>query len=111
MHSTTTYIVYWDPRNVPTPYPEGYLSGINRFFKDLEHDNGGDQNFYSVLTQYGVSYDTHFGKALMDRNPCPAQTTSRCGTTGLPCMTTTQVGNERTSWGGQGATTVSIPTA
>jgi len=80
MRTSTTYFVYWDPTNAPYPYQEGYESGITTYFKGLAHDDGADQNFYSVLTQYysgstsanDARYETHFGKALIDRDLYPA---------------------------------------
>src|SRR5664279_341089 len=76
MPTTTTYFVYWDPKGAPA-FPAGYQSAITAFFKGLEHDNGTDQNFYSVLTQYGLKYETHFGTAFADKDPYPAET-SEC---------------------------------
>ena len=92
MPSTTTYFVYWQPPGAPA-FPAGYESGITTFFKGLEHDNGGDQNFYSVLTQYGVRYETHFGKALTDKDPYPAESPECAAekTPTKPCVTDLQI--------------------
>jgi hypothetical protein len=73
MPSTTTYFVYWDPKSAPSTFPAGYESGITAYFKGLAAENGSDQNQYSVLTQYEVKYETHFGKALTDKDPYPAE--------------------------------------
>ncbi len=77
MPSNTNYALYWDPTGGPA-YPSGYQSGLNRYFEDLAHDSGGDQNTDSVLTQYGdgagefANYNSHFGGALIDTDPYPA---------------------------------------
>ncbi len=77
MASNTNYALYWDPSSGPE-YPAGYQSGIDRYFEDLAHDSGGDENTDSVLTQYNDSggesaaYDSHFGGALSDTDAYPA---------------------------------------
>lgn len=77
MPSNTNYALYWDPSGGPA-YPAGYQSGLNRYFEDLAHDSGGVQNTDSVLTQYKdgagefANYDSHFGGALIDTDPYPA---------------------------------------
>ncbi len=77
MTSNTNYTLYWDPTK-GTKYPARYQSGINTYFEDLAHDSGGLQNIDSVLAQYSglpgefASYDSHFGGALTDANPYPA---------------------------------------
>ncbi len=77
MPSNTNYALYWDPSGGPE-YPGGYQSGINRYFEDLAHDSGGEQNTDSVLTQYGdeagefANYNSHFGGALIDTDAYPA---------------------------------------
>ncbi len=95
MPTTTTYFVYWQPKGAPA-FPAGYESAITAFFKGVEHDNGSDQNFYSVLGQYGANYETHFGKAIKDKNPYPAES-SDCSENSegpppsKPCISTGQV--------------------
>jgi IPT/TIG domain len=77
MQANTNYTIYWDPSGAPE-YPSGYEAGINRYFEDLAHDSGGNQNTDSVLNQYGDSagefanYNSHFGGALSDTDPYPA---------------------------------------
>ena len=53
-------------------FPKGYETAVTDFFKGLEQENGSDQNFFSVLAQYGL-HDTHFGKAIKDKDPYPAE--------------------------------------
>lgn len=95
MPTTTDYLIYWDPASVPFHYAPGYSSGITKFFKGLEHDNGTDQNFYSALTQYGLSYETHVGKSLKVKDPYPAPT-STCEWEAVAslCLTPAQIGAE-----------------
>jgi hypothetical protein len=86
MPSTTTYFVYWDPKSAPHPFPEGYESGITTYFKGLAAENGSDQNQFSVLTQYEVKYETHFGKALTDKDPYPAGGSECADALTRPCI-------------------------
>ena len=77
MTSNTNYPLYWAPAG-ESAYPAGYISGIDRWFSDLAHDSGGLLNTDSVLTQYGdkeggfANYNSHFGGALIDTDPYPA---------------------------------------
>ena len=93
MPTTTTYFVYWDPKGAPA-FPAGYQSAITAFFKGLEHDNGTDQNFYSVLTQYGLKYETHFGTAFADKDPYPAETSECAARPSTPCVSLVQIQKE-----------------
>ncbi len=94
MPTTTTSFVYWQPKGAPA-FPKGYETAVTDFFKGLEQENGGDQNFYSVLTQYGVNDKTHFGKAIKDKDPYPAES-SGCDLAepaplSRPCISVLQV--------------------
>ncbi len=94
MPTTTTSFVYWQPKGAPA-FPKGYETAVTDFFKGLEHENGGDQNFYSVLTQYGVNDETHFGKAIKDKDPYPSES-SGCDLAepappSRPCISALQV--------------------
>lgn len=77
MPSNTNYTIYWAPPGAPA-YPAEYQSGINRYLEDLAHDSGGAQNVDSVSAQYKdaagqfANYASHFGGALIDTNPYPA---------------------------------------
>ncbi|HUA49732.1 MAG TPA: IPT/TIG domain-containing protein [Solirubrobacteraceae bacterium] len=97
MPSTTTYFVYWDPKSAPHPFPEGYESGITTYFKGLAAENGSDQNQYSVLTQYEVKYETHFGKALTDKDPYPAEDAECAHSPTTPCVGSGQLEAELAS--------------
>ena len=99
MPSNTNYGLYWDPAGAPS-YPAGYQAGIDRYFEDLAHDSGGIQNTDSILVQYtdgageAAAYDSHFGGALIDTDPYPAN-----GCTAAPiCLTEEQVRAEITSY-------------
>jgi IPT/TIG domain/Phosphate-induced protein 1 conserved region len=93
MPTTTTYFVYWHPKGAPA-FPAGYKSAITAFFKGLAHDNGTDQNFYSVLTQYGLKYETHFGEAITDKDPYPAETSECAERPSTPCVSLVQIQEE-----------------
>ncbi|HEV3057476.1 MAG TPA: hypothetical protein VGY48_04470, partial [Vicinamibacterales bacterium] len=95
MPSNTNYALYWDPKGGPK-YPSDYQSGLNRFFEDLAHDSGGHENVDSVATQYNdyagdfAGYSSHFGGALIDEDPYPAN-----GCTRAPiCLTDAQLRTE-----------------
>lgn len=95
MASNTNYTLYWAP-SPASEYPAGYETGIDRYFEDLAHDSGGVQNTDSVLTQYGdaagelADYDSHFGGALIDTDPYPADGCS----VALICFTDQQLRTE-----------------
>jgi hypothetical protein len=95
MPANTNYALYWDPAGA-SEYPAGYQAGVDRFFEDLAHDSGGLLNTDSILTQYdgpvGVhaEYDSHFGGALIDSDPYPAN-----GCAAAPiCLTDPQIRSE-----------------
>ena len=99
MPSNTNYALYWDPTGGPE-YPAGYETGLNRYFEDLAHDSGGVQNIDSVLTQYKdtagefANYSSHFGGALIDGDPYPAN-----GCSAAPiCFTDEQLRAEITKY-------------
>jgi PKD domain-containing protein/IPT/TIG domain-containing protein len=77
MASNTNYAFYWAPSGGPA-YPAEYESGINQYFEDLAHDSGGPGNVDSVASQYNdatgefAQYESHFGGALIDTRPYPA---------------------------------------
>ena len=54
------------------------MFGIARYFTDLQHDSGGNQNVDSVDPQYNdltgavAKYDVRFGGVLVDTDPYPA---------------------------------------
>ena len=99
MPANTNYTLYWDPPGAPA-YPAGYEAGINRFFEDLADDSGGLFNSDSILTQYGdskghfASYSSHFGGALIDTDPYPADGCSAAPT----CLTDAQIRAELVSF-------------
>jgi hypothetical protein len=60
-------------------FDAGYESVINRYFTDVAHDSGGNQNVYSVATQYydnpgtvPIQYQSTAGGSYVDHNPLPA---------------------------------------
>lgn len=99
MVSNTNYTFYWEPPGAPR-YPAGYERGVNRYFRDLAHDSGGTQNVDSVSAQYDDSsgvfaaYDSHFGGALIDTDPYPANGCRRAAI----CFTDAQMRAELTSY-------------
>ena len=77
MPSNTDYIVFWSPSGLGAYGPE-YVAGLERWFSDLAHDSGGNQNSDSVSAQYRdltgafSRYDVTFGGGLLDTHPYPA---------------------------------------
>src|SRR3954466_14078527 len=51
MPSYTDYMLMWSPSGLGA-YPDGFVSGISRYFSDLAHDSGGNQNVDSIGPQY-----------------------------------------------------------
>jgi hypothetical protein len=99
MPSNTNYTIYWDPVKAPE-YPAEYQSGINRYLEDLAHDSGGFQNVDSVSAQYKdaaaefAKYESHFGGAIIDTDPYPA---NGCSAATI-CLTDAQLRAELTSY-------------
>ncbi len=95
MPSNTNYTIYWAPTGSPA-YPTGYQTGVNRYLQDLAHDSGGHQNVDSVSTQYNdaarefSNYDSHFGEALVDKDPYPV---GECAAA-TKCFTSVQIEEE-----------------
>jgi hypothetical protein len=98
MPSNTDYMVMWSPGGLGA-YPSGFTSGIARYFTDLQHDNGGNQNVDSVEPQYNdltgavANYDVTFGGVLVDTDPYPA---SQCPVNApvTNCLTDGQIQQE-----------------
>jgi hypothetical protein len=99
MPSNNNYAFYWAPAGAPE-YPAEYQSGINTFFEDLAHDNGGTQNVESVATQYSdaaaefAAYNSHFAGAIIDTEKYPP---SGC-TAATICLTDAQLQAELTKY-------------
>jgi len=98
MPSNTAYMVLWSPGGL-SAYGSEYVSGIERYFKDLAHDSGGSKNTNSVATQYAdatgakVAYRISFGGVLLDTDPYPA---SKCPVNSpvTHCVTDPQIQQE-----------------
>jgi PKD repeat protein len=107
MPSNTDYMVLWSPKGVGAYSEEPrrdnaserepqYVSGVERYFRDLAHDNGGNQNVDSVSTQYNdltgavSNYAVTFGGALVDTDPYPK---SECPVSKpvIECLTDAQI--------------------
>jgi hypothetical protein len=98
MPSNTDYMVLWSPTGLGA-YPAGYVSGLERYFKDLAHDSGGHQNVDSTSAQYAdltgafALYKSTFGGALVVTDPYPA---SQCPVAApvTACLTDAQLQTE-----------------
>jgi hypothetical protein len=99
MASNTNYLIYWDPPGA-TAYPSEYQAGVNQFFIDLAHDSGGHENADSVSAQYNdaaaefANYSSHFGGALIDTDPYPANGCTKA----TICLTDEQLRTELTQY-------------
>ncbi|MGB9183183.1 MAG: PKD domain-containing protein [Solirubrobacteraceae bacterium] len=100
MPSNTDIMLFWSPKGYsaygsPGNPPE-YVTGIEQYWKDLQHDSGGNQNADSTSTQYGdltgafARYQVTYGGAILDTNPYPA---SQCPASGpvTNCLTDAQI--------------------
>jgi hypothetical protein len=78
MTDNTVYTVFW----VPPGYSlePGYQPGMNKYFQDVQADNGKNSNVYDVQTQYAqgtgsstryIQYRTSFGGTVVDHNALP----------------------------------------
>jgi PKD domain len=102
MPSNTDYMLMWSPNGLGA-YPDGFVSGIAQYFKDLAHDSGGNQNVDSVGPQYNdltgavANYDVTFGGVLVDTDPYPA---SQCPVNSptTNCLTDAQIQQEIESY-------------
>lgn len=98
MPSNTDYMIFWSPTGLGAYGPE-YVSGLQRYFRDLAHDSGGHQNTDSVSAQYNdltgavARYDVRFGGSLLDTQPYPK---SLCPVHGrvIECLTDAQIQHE-----------------
>jgi hypothetical protein len=98
MPSNTDFMLMWSPGGL-SAYPKGFVFGISRYFRDLQHDSGGIQNVDSVGPQYNdltgavANYAVRFGGVMTDTDPYPA---SQCpvNTPVTNCLTDGQIQNE-----------------
>jgi IPT/TIG domain-containing protein/PKD domain-containing protein len=99
MSSNTNYAFYWRPVGA-SAYPAGYQTGVDQYFEDLAHDSGGTQNVESISSQYNdasgqfARYDSHFGAAILDTDPYPANGCARAAV----CLTDAQLRAELLSY-------------
>jgi hypothetical protein len=107
MTSNTNYTFYWRPITAPA-YPAGFTSGVNTYFKDLEHDSGLSlsSNVDSVASQYNgaagefAEYKSKFGGELIDEHAYPTSG----GCTRAPiCLTDEQIKTELVKYIGEHA--------
>jgi hypothetical protein len=102
MPSNTNYMVLWSPQGT-SAYPPEFVGGIARYFQDLSHDSGGDQNVDSVGPQYNdltgatARYAVRFGGVLLDTDPYPQ---SQCPVNApvTACLTDAQIQQELVSF-------------
>src|ERR1700755_3369957 len=103
MPSNTNFMLLWSPQGLGA-YPNGFVSGIARYFRDIAHDSGGRQNVDSIGPQYNdltgarVNYDSRFGGILVDTDPyppteCPVGGSGVTGTV-TDCLTDPQIQQE-----------------
>jgi PKD repeat protein len=99
MPSNTNYTFYWAPKGSPS-YPAEYQPGVDQYLEGLAHDSGGHENVDSVSAQYNdaagafAKYESHFGGAILDTDPYPANGCTRAAI----CLTDAQLQAELTSY-------------
>jgi Phosphate-induced protein 1 conserved region len=103
MRTNTTYAIYWFPSGSTCGAAscDSYVSGVDRFFKDVAAASGSDSNVYSVDTQYSdttgpIAYQSAFGGAFVADAPFPAYnpSTSCTQAPNAVCLTDQQVRTE-----------------
>jgi PKD repeat protein len=100
MPSSTDIMLFWSPNGYAAygagKTPPEYVTGIEQYWKGLQHDSGGNQNVDSISTQYGdltgafARYQVTYGGAILDTDPYP---TSQCPASGYVhnCLTDPQI--------------------
>jgi hypothetical protein len=104
MRTNTTYAIYWFPSGSACGVSascDSYVSGVDRFFKDVAAASGSDSNVYSVDTQYSdatgpIAYQSTFGGAFIADAPFPPYNPSTSCTQApyAVCLTDQQVRTE-----------------
>jgi hypothetical protein len=105
MRTNTTYAIYWFPAGstcgAADPTCDAYISGVDRYFKDVAAASGTNRNVHSVDTQYSdttgpIAYQSTFGGAFLDGDPFPPFNPSTSCTDGTypVCLTDQQVQTE-----------------
>jgi hypothetical protein len=96
MPSSTDIMLFWSPGGYKAYGSHEYATGIEQYWKDLQADDGGNQNVDSISTQYGdttgafANYQVTYGGAILDTNPYP---TSQCPAASpvTNCLTDAQI--------------------
>jgi hypothetical protein len=92
MLTNTTYAIFWGPSN---SWDSGYQTLIDRFFGDVQADNGKSTNVYASDTQYynaattKIAYNSTVGGFRLDTNAYPASGCTDQAT--AICLTDTQL--------------------
>ena len=100
MPSNTDIMLFWSPTGY-TAYgspgnPPEYVTGIEQYWQNLQHDSGGNQNVDSISGQYGdltgafARYHVTYGGAILDTDAYP---TSQCPVSAplTNCLTDAQI--------------------
>lgn len=106
MPSNTDYTIYWSPHGL-SAFPAEYVSGIAKYFYDVERDSGGHGDVDSVAAQYNdapgdtANYAADVGAQLVDTDPFPA---GGCpAKPGRTCLTDAQIESEFIAYRGYAA--------
>jgi hypothetical protein len=102
MRTNTTYTIFWLPAGSTCgesdPTCDTYISGVDRYFKDVAAASGSDSNVYSVDTEYSdttgpIAYQSTFGGAFIDEHAFPAYDPNTSCTDGTYpiCLTDQQI--------------------
>jgi hypothetical protein len=80
MRTNATYVIYWLPTGstcgAADPTCDTYISGVDRYFKDVAAASGSDSNVYSVDTEYSdttgpIAYQSTYRGAFIDEHAFP----------------------------------------
>jgi hypothetical protein len=102
MRTNTTFTIFWLPAGstcgASDPTCDTYISGVDRYFKDVAAASGSHNNVYSVDTEYSdttgpIAYQSTFGGAFIDEHPFPAYDPNTSCTDGTysVCLTDQQI--------------------
>lgn len=76
MPHTDVYTIYWDPSG--TAFSPAYKQLVDNYFQNVQADSGKTSNVFSVVNQYGSSYNVAFKGQLDDSNAYPSNPGGDC---------------------------------
>lgn len=78
LHSNRTHLIFWQPQRSGLKFEPGYVSLVERFLRNVAAASHSPANVFGLTGQYTdytgrpAAYDSHYGSALIDADPLPA---------------------------------------